>query len=196
MSNQEKNKRPQDENIPEENEYDLSGFTNDDSLPGTTHLNDEMPEMDEDSMTRLEEQLKACNDKYLRLVAEFDNFRKRNTKERIDLINNASEDIIKSLLDVLDDSDRAMQQIEASNDVVQIKEGIALVFTKLRNILGQKGLKEMQSKGSEFNPDRHEAIAEIPAGAEDNVGKVMDEVSKGYLLNDKIIRHAKVVVGK
>lgn len=171
-------------------------FNSDDSLAGTTHLNEEMTEGGDDKYQKLEAAAKEANDKYLRLAAEFDNFRKRNVKERMDLIKNASEDLIKSLLDVVDDSERATQQIEKSEDLAAIKDGIALVFNKLKSTLVAKGLQEMNSKGTEFNADIHEAITEIPAPSEDMVGKVIDEVIKGYYLNDKIIRHAKVVVGK
>jgi molecular chaperone GrpE len=143
-------------------------------------------------------QLEAAEwkDKYLRLVAEFDNFRKRNAKERIELIQTAGKDVIVSLLDVLDDSERAQKQLETSNDTAAIKEGVLLVFNKLRNTLQSRGLKPMVSNGQDFNPDLHEAITEIPAPSKQLAGKVMDEVQKGYYLNDKIIRFAKVVVGK
>lgn len=171
-------------------------FNSDDSVAGTNHLTDEMDDNTDDKYTKLEAAAKEANDKYLRLAAEFDNFRKRNVKERIELIKNASEDLIKSLLDVVDDSERALQQMEKTEDVALIKDGISLVFNKLKSTLTAKGLQEMSSKGEEFNADMHEAITEIPAPSEDMVGKVIDEVSKGYYLNDKIIRHAKVVVGK
>lgn len=147
-----------------------------------------------------EEQLKAeldeTKDKYLRLVAEFDNFRRRNAKERMELIQVAGKDIVQSLLEVLDDMTRAEQQIEKGNEVAAIKEGISLVFNKLRNTLQQKGLQIMESKGKEFDPDMHEAITEIPAPNEEMKGKVIDEIEPGYYLNDKLIRYAKVVVGK
>jgi len=171
-------------------------FNSDDSLAGTTHLNDEIEENTDERYDKLVAEAKEANDKYLRLAAEFDNFRKRNAKERIELVKNASEDLIKSLLDVVDDSERALQQIEKTDDITLIKDGISLVFSKLKNTLNSKGLQEMSSKGEDFNPDMHEAITEIPAPTEELKGKVIDEVSKGYYLNDKIIRHAKVVVGK
>ena len=171
-------------------------FNSDDSLAGTTHLNDEIEENTDERYDNLMAEVKEANDKYLRLAAEFDNFRKRNAKERIELVKNASEDLIRSLLDVVDDSERALQQIEKTDDTVLIKDGISLVFNKLKATLNSKGLQEMSSKGEEFNPDMHEAITEIPAPTEEMKGKVIDEVSKGYYLNDKIIRHAKVVVGK
>ena len=139
--------------------------------------------------------MSELNDKFLRQAAEFDNFKRRNAKERIELIQTAGRDVITDLLEVLDDSDRAQKQMETANDLEQIKEGISLVFSKLRNSLSAKGLKVMDAKGKDFDPDLHEAIAEIEAGAEMK-GKVMDEIQKGYYLNDKIIRYAKVVVGK
>ena len=144
----------------------------------------------------LQKQVDELKDKYLRLVADFDNFRKRNAKERLELIQTASKDVITSLLTVLDDSERAEKQLQASDDIEAIREGVSLVFNKLRNGLQSKGLKAMESIGSEFNPELHEAITEIPAPSADMKGKVIDEVQKGYYLNEKIIRHAKVVVGK
>jgi molecular chaperone GrpE len=166
----------------------------DDSLPGMENLEGAIAEDDETE--KLREELNEAKDKYLRLVAEFENFRKRNAKERLELTQTAGKDIIVSLLDVLDDSDRAMRQLETSEDITTIKEGISLVFNKLHNTLQQKGLKVMESKGQDFDPDKHEAITEIPAPSEDMAGKIIDEVQPGYYLNDKLIRYAKVVVGK
>ena len=163
----------------------------DENMAGTELLNDTLE--DEDVAAK---ELAEAKDKYLRLVAEFDNFKRRNARERMELIQTAGKDIIQSMLDVLDDSTRAAKQLETATDITVIKEGVMLVFNKLKNTLLQKGLKEMESQGTEFNPDLHEAITEIPAGSEDNVGKVMDVVQPGYYLNDKLIRHAKVVVGK
>ena len=171
-------------------------FNADDSLAGTTHLNDELASEEDDRIQKLTEELKEANDKYLRLAAEFDNYRKRNAKERNELIKSAGEDVIKSLLDILDDSERAAQQLELSDDIKTNKEGVFLVFNKLKNVLQGRGLKAMESREQEFNPELHEAITEIPAPTEALQGKVLDEVQKGYFLNDKIIRHAKVVVGK
>jgi molecular chaperone GrpE len=153
----------------------------------------EGPEVSE--VAQLKAQVDELKDKYLRQAAEFDNFRRRTAKERIELIQTAGRDVIESLLDVLDDSERAQKQLEGAQDINQIKEGIQLVFSKLRNTLTAKGLKPMEAKGKEFNADLHEAITEIEAG-EEMKGKVVDEVIKGYYLNDKIIRFAKVVVGK
>jgi molecular chaperone GrpE len=134
--------------------------------------------------------------KFIRLYAEFDNFKRRNAKERVELIQTAGRDVIQSLLEVMDDCDRAEKQLQTSEDLQQIKQGIQLVFTKFRNTLQSKGVKEMKSIGEEFNPDIHEAITEIPVNDPSMVGKVVDEVEKGYTLNEKIIRYSKVVVGK
>lgn len=145
---------------------------------------------------KLQQEVAELKDKYLRQVAEFDNFRKRSAKERLELIQTAGKDVIIPLLDVLDDCDRAQQQLEKSEDIMLVKEGVLLVFNKLRNTLNARGVKVMESVNQEFNPDMHEAITEVPAPAEESKGKILDEVQKGYYLNDKIIRHAKVVVGK
>ena len=144
---------------------------------------------------KLSAELESLKDKHLRLVAEFDNFKRRNAKERIELIQTAGKEVIQSLLDVLDDCDRAQKQLEGSETDVALKEGILLVFNKLRSTLQQRGLKSMETIQADFNADLHEAITEIPAPSEEWKGKVIDEVMKGYYLNDKIIRHAKVVVG-
>lgn len=143
----------------------------------------------------LKAQVAELKDKYLRQAAEFDNYRRRTAKERIELMQTAGKDVISGLLDVLDDSDRAMIQMEKTDDLAQIKEGIQLVFAKLRQNLAGRGLRPMEAKGQEFDADLHEAITEIEAGDEHR-GKVVDEIIKGYYLNDKIIRHAKVVVGR
>jgi molecular chaperone GrpE len=147
-------------------------------------------------LQKLKAEVAEFKEKYLRQVAEFDNFRKRNAKERLDLIQTAGKDVIVSLLDVLDDSERAEQQLDKTADIDAVKEGIRLVFNKLRNTLAARGLKPMESIGQPFNPDLHEAVTEIPVPSDDMKGKVVDEVQKGYYLNDKIIRFAKVIVGK
>jgi molecular chaperone GrpE len=151
---------------------------------------------EDDKIKKLQAEVDELRDKNLRLVAEFDNFRRRNAKERIELVQTAGKDIIQSLLVVLDDVDRAGKQLETTNDLSLVKEGISLVFNKLKAIMQQKGLKVMEAQNEDFDPDLHEAITEIPAPSEDMKGKVMDVVEPGYYLNDKLIRHAKVVVGK
>lgn len=170
-------------------EFDINS---DENQGGTTHLNEPIEE--ESELEKTKAALAEMNDKYIRKIAEFDNFRRRSAKEMLDTRQTAGKEVITDLLDVLDDSERAQKQLETTDDLDQIKEGVKLVFNKLRNQLQSKGLKPMETIGKEFNPDLHEAITEIPS--EDLKGKVVDEVVKGYYLNDKIIRHAKVVVGK
>ncbi len=188
---EEKNKQPNDVETAEPTDFNIS---TDENAAGTTHLND--PVEDDGEVEQLNSQLAEQKDKYMRLLAEFENYKRRNAKERMELIQTAGKDIIVSLLDVLDDCDRAEKQMKQSNDVEQIKEGILLIFNKLRNALSAKGLKGMESKQQDFDVEKHEAIAEIPSPTKDQVGKVLDEVQKGYSLNDKLIRFAKVVVGK
>lgn len=159
---------------------------------------EEIAQDEASEVEKLKHELGLSKDKYLRLVAEFDNFRKRNARERLELIQTAGKDVIVSLLDVLDDCDRAQQQIEnaTGSGTDAVKEGVLLVFNKLRHTLVARGLKAMESKGQDFNPDLHEAVTEIPVSSDEQKGKVVDELQKGYYLNDKIIRFAKVVVGK
>ena len=135
-------------------------------------------------------------DKFLRLMAEFDNYKRRTAKERMELIQTAGKDVIVSLLDVLDDCDRAEKQLSISDDIAVQKEGIQLVFNKIRSTMQAKGLVAMESIGKDFDVELHEAITEVPVPDAKQKGKVIDEVTKGYLLNEKIIRFAKVVVGK
>ena len=177
----------------QENEGNID-INTDESLSGTSHLNE--PVEEESELEKLKAELEDQKDKFIRKVAEFDNFRRRSAKEKVELIQTAGKEVITDLLDVLDDCDRAQKQIEKSEDNKEIKDGVLLVFNKLRNILSAKGLKPMQTIHEEFNPDLHEAITEISAPNDKLKGKILDEVVKGYYLNDKIIRHAKVVIGK
>ncbi len=147
------------------------------------------------SEDKLKEEIALANDKYLRLYAEFDNFRRRTSKERVEIQQTAGKDVIVSLLPVLDDFERAIKSMEKATDIVAVKEGVALVQHKLKNILGQRGLKEMESTGQAFDAELHEAITSIPAPTDELKGKIVDELEKGYSLNDKVVRFAKVVVG-
>ncbi|MFT4094412.1 MAG: nucleotide exchange factor GrpE [Niabella sp.] len=174
-------------------EQEALNINADENLSGTEHLNDPVDEAPR--LEALEAELAESKDKYLRLAAEFDNFRRRTAKERLELLQTAGKDIIVDLLDVLDDIDRAGKELDGSKDKQQ-KQGINLIFNKFRNILQSRGLKVMEARGADFDPELHEAITEIPAPAAELSGKVIDEISKGYYLNDKLIRHAKVVVGK
>ena len=166
----------------------------DENIAGTSHLQEEVGEQTDAESLRIE--LQEQKDKFIRLYAEFDNFKRRNARERVELIQTAGKDVIVSLLEVLDDCDRAEKQLNQGDDLEQIRAGIRLVFNKLRNTLQARGLKEMSAVGQAFNPDLHEAITEIPVPDPAMDGKVVDEVEKGYTLNDKIIRFSKVVVGK
>ena len=141
-------------------------------------------------------QLGESKDKYLRLFAEFDNFKKRNIRERMDLLKNASQDAFSALLPVIDDFDRAKNSADDESSEEAFSEGVLLVYNKLNTILNNKGLRKMESTGSVFDPELHEAITKIPAPSEDMKGKIIDTIESGFYLNDKIIRHAKVVVGE
>jgi len=146
-------------------------------------------------IAELEAQVADLNDKYIRLYSEFDNYRKRTVKERIEQSKTAGEEVIKNLLAVLDDFERALKFNQQTEDIVAVKEGIKLIYDKFKNTLTQKGLEEMPSLGKEFDTDLHEAITKVPAPKEEMKGKVVDELEKGYALNGKVIRFAKVVVG-
>jgi molecular chaperone GrpE len=166
----------------------------DENIAGTTHLQENIAENSDSEELRIA--LQEQKDKFIRLYAEFDNYKRRNARERIELIQTAGKEVISSLLEVLDDCDRAEKQLSQSDNLDQIRQGVQLVFNKLRNTLQARGLKEMKSVGEAFNPDFHEAITEIPVSNPSQEGKIVDEVEKGYYLNDKIIRFSKVVVGK
>lgn len=145
---------------------------------------------------KLKAQVDELNDKYIRLLAEFDNFKRRTAKERIELFKVANQETLKAMIVVLDDFDRAQKSMDNANDIDALKEGLKLVHHKLKNTLQSQGLAEMEnSVGKVFDTDQHEAVTNIPAPNEEMKGKVVDELEKGYLLNDKVIRFAKVVVG-
>ena len=183
----------EEKNIPvtENTDFDINA---DSDVPGNMHLSN--PDTEVESETeKLAAELKEQKDKYLRLSAEFDNYKRRTAKEKMELIQTSGKEVISSLLEVLDDSERAEKQLQQSDDIKLIKEGNILVFNKFKNILQQKGLKPMKSIGEDFDAEKHEAITEIDA-TDKMKGKVVDEVEKGYYLHDKIIRFAKVVVGK
>jgi molecular chaperone GrpE len=145
--------------------------------------------------TEYQSKVNELNDKYLRLYSEFDNFRKRTFKEKIDLSRTASEDVIKELLPVLDDFDRAIAMMATTDSLEAIKEGEQLIHAKIKAIFASKGLQEIKSIGESFNTDYHEAITSIPAPSDEMKNKVVDEVQKGYTLHDKVIRFSKVIIG-
>lgn len=137
-----------------------------------------------------------ANDKFLRLYSDFENFRRQKAKERVELLQTASADVLKSMLSVLDDFERAITVNEKTEDITALKDGFKLIHSKLKSTLERQGLKEIESVGKEFDTDLHEALTNIPAPSEDLKGKVVDVAEKGYYLNDKVIRFAKVIVGQ
>jgi len=143
-----------------------------------------------------EEKAAELNDKYLRLYSEFDNYRKRTIKEKADIIKSASKDIIQDLLPVVDDFDRTMQALNDSKDIDAFAEGVKLVQHKFKSILEKQGLQHVEAKGETFDPELHEAVTKIPAPSDELKGKVVDVIEKGYHLNEKVLRYAKVVVGE
>jgi len=147
-------------------------------------------------LEELESDLGEAKDKYLRLYAEFENYKRRTVKERIDLMKTAAQDTLSSLLPILDDFDRAKKSADDENTDEHFSEGVSLVYNKLHSTLKSKGLEAMETQGEVFNPELHDAITEISTPTPEMKGKIIDTIEKGYLLNDKIIRHAKVVVGK
>lgn len=157
--------------------------------------NDEQNEY-EAAMTELQKKYDTVNDKYLRLYSEFENFRRRTAKEKLDLMKNAGSDVVADILPVVDDFDRAIELNKNNNDPEALKEGFNLIHHKLLHLLQNKGLKPMDSINQTFDTEYHEAITNIPAPSEDMKGKVIDVAEKGYFFNDKVLRYAKVVVGQ
>ena len=149
-----------------------------------------------EELTAVQEERDTLKDKYLRLSAEFDNYRKRTMKEKAELVLNGSEKSISSILPVVDDLERALKNMETAQDVEAVRSGVELIYNKFMSILGQNGVKVIETKDQLLNTDFHEAIAVIPAPAEEQKGRILDCVQTGYTLNDKVIRHAKVVVGE
>ena len=150
----------------------------------------------EEQLEKAESELLELKDKYIRLQAEFDNYRKRTLKERMELLKTANEGLLISILPVIDDFDRAMQTLNKIEEESPIKDGVKLIYNKFQEFLKQNGVKEIEAKGQKFDTDLHEAITKIPAPTEELKGKIVDVVQKGYYLNDKIIRFSKVVIGE
>ncbi len=166
------------------------------TVENTPVQNDTLAADKDAEIAALKQQLDESKDKYLRLFADFDNAKKRHAREQLDLIQTAGKGVIVDLLPVIDDFERALKTLETATEVSAVKEGIQLIYNKLESTLAAKGLKAIDDLHKEFNVEHHEALTEIPAPIADLEGKVLDVVQKGYLLNDKIIRFAKVVVGK
>lgn len=149
----------------------------------------------EEKKDGLEAKYNEINDKYTRLYAEYDNFRKRTAREKVEWFKSAGEDVMLKVLPVLDDIERAIAHNKTVTDADSLKQGFELIYQKFKSILSSKGIEPMEAKGQPFNPDLHDAITSIPAQSEEQKGKVIEEIEKGYTLNGKVIRHAKVVVG-
>ena len=188
------------ENLKDESGYDSVSdsestvdINTDENVAGINNLSQNLE--DEDLIEKLNGSIQEQKDKYLRLLAEFENYKRRSSRERVELSQTAGKEIIVSLLDVLDDCDRAEKQLQQEKGTGDLS-GVFLVFNKLRNTLQSRGLKAMDSLHTDFDVEKQEAISEIPAPSADLAGKVVAEVTKGYYLNDKIIRFAQVIVGK
>jgi len=150
----------------------------------------------EEQLEKVENEIIELKDKHIRLQAEFDNYRKRTLKERMELLKTASESLLISILPVVDDFDRAVQSIDLTSEDSHLKDGIVLIYSKFQDFLKQNGVREIEAKGHEFDTDLHEAITKIPAPTKELKGKIVDVVQKGYYLNDKVIRFSKVVIGE
>ncbi len=174
--------------------------TENQATPETTETANETVAEEKDEVANKLDEVNAAleeqKDKYLRLAAEFDNFRKRTMKEKSDLILNGGEKTLNSILPIVDDMERALSTMEKATDVNAVREGVELIFNKFIAVLGQNGVKKIETIDQPLDTDYHEAIAVIPAPSEDKKGKILDCVQNGYTLNDKVLRHAKVVVGE
>lgn len=187
--NLKKGQQKKEEKLPEEvQEREVSVAEETDEVP-----EEEKPEEEEKSSEEIIQELK---EKYIRLSADFDNYRKRTLKEKMDLIKLAGEDILLKLLPVMDDFDRALQTMEKATDCNAMKEGIDLIHNKLKDFLSSNGIKEIDALHEEFNTDLHEAVTQVTAPSKKMKGKVVDVVEKGYFLHDKVIRYSKVVIGE
>lgn len=167
----------------------------DDAAAETDKKADETDEVDND-LAELQKKCDTLHNDYLRLYADFDNYKKRTLKEKSDLIKSAGENIFNNLLPLIDDFERAQKAMDGATDVESVKEGVNLIYNKFISFLSQNGVKQIETEGKEFNTDFHEAIAKIPAPTDELKGKVVDCTQKGYTLNEKVIRYAKVVIGE
>lgn len=163
---------------------------------GIAEVEDPEAETLEDKIAGLEEQVAKEKKEYLFLMAEFDNFRKRTLKEKSEIIKNAGENVLKGLLPIMDDFERGLKATETTDDSSAVKEGMSLIYNKLKKYLAMNGVKEFNPEDDTFDADRHEAISVVPVSDDSKKGKILDTIEKGYTINDKVLRHAKVVVGQ
>ena len=202
-NNKHNNMNPKEKENNQEEELKTQATPNEcdeETVGQETSQENEAPLTEEEKLAqeleKANEQIEEQKDKYLRLSAEFDNYRKRTMKEKAELILNGGEKSISSILPIVDDFERALNNMETATDVAAVKEGVELIYNKFMSVLGQNGVKVIETKEQPLDTDYHEAIAVIPAPNEALKGKILDCVQTGYILNDKVIRHAKVVVGE
>lgn len=202
-NNKHNNMNPKEKENNQEEELKTQATPNEcdeETVGQETSQENEAPLTEEEKLAqeleKANEQIEEQKDKYLRLSAEFDNYRKRTMKEKAELILNGGEKSISSILPIVDDFERALKNMETATDVAAVKEGVELIYNKFMSVLGQNGVKAIETKEQPLDTDYHEAIAVIPAPNEALKGKILDCVQTGYILNDKVIRHAKVVVGE
>ena len=191
MIMEDKDIKQNQDNVPEENVGDISQDTVQDQEPAAQ----EEVQQEDEAVKALEARVAEVNDKYIRLAAEFDNYRRRTARERLDLIATAGEDIIKGMLPVLDDCERALQVLKESGADKAAIEGTELIYNKLMTFLKGRGLSVIEALGKELDTDYHEAVAQLPVQEKKQKNKIVDVIQQGYKLNDKVIRFAKVVVG-
>lgn len=192
----EKNKDMNEEELKAQQEETLDNVVT--SQPDEGDKAEEQPTKEmsvEDKLAAAETKVAELQDKYLRQVAEFDNYRKRTIKEKAELILNGAEKTITAILPILDDMERALKNMDKMEDVAAVKEGVDLIFQKFVKILGEQGVKKIETENADFNTDLHEAIAQVPAPSDEMKGKIIDCVKTGYTLNEKVIRHSQVAVG-
>ena len=192
----EKNKDMNEEELKAQQEETLDNVAT--SQPDEGDKAEEQPAKEmsvEDKLAAAETKVAELQDKYLRQVAEFDNYRKRTIKEKAELILNGAEKTFTAILPILDDMERALKNMDKMEDVAAVKEGVDLIFQKFVKILGEQGVKKIETENADFNTDLHEAIAQVPAPSDEMKGKIIDCVKTGYTLNEKVIRHSQVAVG-
>lgn len=192
----EKNKDMNEEELKAQQEETLDNVATSQQDEGDKAEEQPAKEMSvEDKLAAAETKVAELQDKYLRQVAEFDNYRKRTIKEKAELILNGAEKTITAILPILDDMERALKNMDKMEDVAAVKEGVDLIFQKFVKILGEQGIKKIETENADFNTDLHEAIAQVPAPSDEMKGKIIDCVKTGYTLNEKVIRHSQVAVG-
>lgn len=181
------------EAVPED---DVEAVDNFDAVEDGDELSDAVEDSKDKEIEELKAQVEKEKKEYLFLMAEFDNFRKRTLKEKSEIIKNAGENVFKGLLPIVDDLERALKASENATDVQSVREGVILIYNKLKKFMEQNGVKSFDEDDDTFDAERHEAISAVPVPDEDKKGKILDTIEKGYTINDKVLRHAKVVVGQ